>query len=63
MTGRGLRAAAGPDTTIRDDSLFQVSSGYPLDFGFAIDVAWRPAEQKEETSRTIGVLVACEAES
>ena len=45
-----------------DDSLFQVSTGYAFDSGFAIDLGWRHAEEDEETSQTIGVLVVYEAE-
>ena len=37
-------------------------TGYAFDSGFAIDLGWRHAEEDEETSQTIGVLVVYEAE-
>ena len=45
-----------------DDTLFQVSTGYAFDSGFGVDLGWRHAEEDEENSQTIGVLIAYEAE-
>ena len=45
-----------------EDSLFQVSAGYAFDSGFSIDVGGRYGDEEEEKSRTIGVLLAYEAE-
>ena len=45
-----------------DDNLFQISAGYAFESGFSIDVAWRRGDEGDESSQTIGALIAYGAE-
>lgn len=41
-----------------DDTLFQVSAGYAFESGFSVDVGWKHEEVEDESTQTIGMLVA-----
>ena len=45
----------GPET---DDTLFQLSAGYAFDSGLSVDVGWRHGDEGDESSQTIGAVIA-----
>ena len=53
-----MRSTAPEEGADVDDTLFQLSAGYAFESGLSIDVGWRYAEEEDETTRTLGTLIA-----